>query len=139
MVYSRTSRPEAQESSTSMSMKGSLTGREDVTFSTALPLDFFSTANRRVDSTGEKSTRASRNAWSEASVADKLSSSALSAAKSSISAASGCPSAERTDSLPSPAAFAMSGNAIRPAAASWVVKRFNFIRFLPCARFWNGR
>ena len=49
MVYSRTKRPDAQFSSTSISMKGSLTGRLEVTFSTALPLGFFSTAKRSED------------------------------------------------------------------------------------------
>ena len=89
MVYSRTSRPEAQLSSTSMSMKGSFTGRLELTFSTALPSGFFSTVKRSEDSTGANSTRASRKAWSEARLADRLSSSALSAVNSSISAASG--------------------------------------------------
>src|SRR3569623_3209160 len=49
MVYSRTSRPEPQFSSTSISMKGSFTGRLELTFRTALPFGFFSTVKRRDD------------------------------------------------------------------------------------------
>ena len=35
-----------------MSMKGSFIGRLEVTFKTALPLDFFTTEKRSEDSTG---------------------------------------------------------------------------------------
>ena len=124
-VYSRTRRPAFQLNSTSMSRNGSLTGCVVLSLSTALPARL-STAKRRPSNTGLNSMLASRNAAFGASRAARESSSPGCRDTISISADSGCPSAESTVNLPKPAESAKPGAKAKATAAAsrFAVKDF---------------
>src|SRR5882672_2949223 len=124
-VYSRTSRPFTQFSSTSMSTKGSLMGWVEVSAMTYCPLGRRWTANLSDSSAGLRSTLAWRKTSDGASRAPRVSPSPRCKETISISALSGCPSAERTDSLPKPAAQASEGK-IRLTTATKQVFEANF-------------
>ena len=104
-VYSRTSLPLLQLSSSSMSTNGSLTGCVDVIL-TYWRDPRCSTANRSDSSAGLNSMLATRKASTGASLATKPFASSAETAVSSISAIKGCPRPDITVSLPRPAAKA---------------------------------
>src|SRR5690606_25513614 len=117
-VYSRTNLPDDQFNSTSRSTNGSLIGCDEVIRTTAVPLARRSTAKRRLLSAGLYSRPAWRKASTGARRALREPASSRPSAVTSTSARKGCPSADWTVSLPSPAASADVGTPPASAAAT---------------------
>ena len=123
-VYSRTSRPDAQVNSTSMSMNGSFKGRSVLTSRYRRPpRSLISRENRKVAKAGAYSIPAWRKASAAATLAISEGASSRVAVTSS-SALSGCPKAECTVIFPSPAACVASGRTAIAAAITVALRRF---------------
>ena len=103
-------------------MKGSTTGRFDVTFTTA-PLPRFSTLKRRSVRPPANSTPACLKASCEARRADMPANSAREAL-TSTSARNGCPKPDSTVIFPRPAASATQGANERQVATATAAARF---------------